>query len=795
MRKLLASFLLFSVLLASLSAFDIVRDGRATAYITATERLPPKVMASIKRFGDDIKELTGAEIPWQKAMGNKIEVVHVKAGIDSDNTALVSFPDKNTMRIAGGTYGLARIFPLLLERFAGVVYLYPGENGTHYPETRDFAIPEKTFTFKPFFDLNRALTNQDNAYLNLLGAKWALGCAQDVPRYILPIKKYLSVSQWPAEEVFPVINGKRLDMKKEYKKFAPGYQSDFQPCHTSPQSVAEAVKNIETYLKEHPETTSISLSPNDNRGYCECAGCVKLNTARSKPAVRMFGPEYLYKDHSRSYFRWCNQVAEEVGRKYPDIRFGTLAYRETHMAPDFKLNPRITVYLCFDFGCMQYPDVRRRFNQWVAEWERTGATLGVWEYGFGDSYYTLPRIGFRHQAEMFRFLADNGFRAFFGESAESLADGPKRYLYMKLMENPYADIEALLREWYDACVGKEAAPYLKQYFDFWETYWPEKASRTTFSESRNAVYHTMTPFGPYMYGLEKNDMPHCRKLMEKMLAAAKKNGSEAQKVRAHNLMLAFEYFESGAQACFAGILPPSGTPENAAQALVVLRALPDAERAFEKRRAVMKQCSADPALAWWRGIRKMEQKQTASPTEKAVALTGGFAYDPYVREELRKIARNKNIPLMTRHIANTIVKSQKENNLLLEIPEFVSLARGRHTVALPVKNGEWQHDIPVRQGKYLVRMKITIPEGDPMGSNTWINLRLQGRTAYGKPAGVYLDTPKITPESGQTYMMYNTITLDKRASYLQITANLFHFKPGTKVVVSDLAVIALNDEK
>ena len=102
---------------------------------------------------------------------------------------------------------------------------------------------------------------------------------------------------------------------------------------------------------------------------------------------------------------------------------------------------------------------------------------------------------------------------------------------------------------------------------------------------------------------------------------------------------------------------------------------------------------------------------------------------------------------------------------------------------------------PVRQGKYLVRMKITIPEGDAIGSNTWINLRLQGRTAYRKPAGAYLDTPKITPKAGQAYMIYNTITLDKRANYLQITANLFHFKPGTKVVISDLAVIVLSDEK
>lgn len=795
MKKYAISFLFSCLLPFFLNGFDIVKDGQATAYITAADELPSRVMESIERFRNDVRELTAAEIPWRQAKENKMEIIHIKCNIDSDNVAAISFPDKNTMRIEGGTYGLARIFPFLLERFAGVVYLYPGKNGTHYPNIKNLAVPDKSFTFKPVFDLNRALSNQDNVFLDTLGAKWAIDCQHYIPRYILPIKEYLQTKRWPAAEVFPVIKGKRLNMKKEYKKFAPSYQSDFQPCHTSPQSVAEAVKNIGNYLQRHPETTSISLAPNDNRGYCECETCAKLNSARTKPAIRMFGPDYLYRDHSQSYFQWCNRIVAELGKKYPDIRFGALAYRETHMAPDFKLDPRITVYLCFDFGCTQYTDVRRRFNQWVAEWERTGATLGVWEYGFGDSYYTLPRIGFRHQAEMFRFLADNGFRAFFGEGAESLADGPKRYLYMKLMENPYADIDVLLQEWYDACIGKEAAPYLRQYFDFWETYWPEKASRTTFSESRNAVYHTMTPFGPYMYGLGKSDMPHCRKLMEKMLAAAKKNGSEAQKIRAHNLMLAFEYFESGAQACFAGILPPSGTPENPAQALAVLRALPDAERAYKKRQAVMKQCSTDPALAWWRGIRKMEQKQNASPTEKAVALTAGFAYDPYVREELRRIARDKSISLTTRHIANTIVKSQKENNLLFENPEFVSLARNKHTVVFPVKNGEWQHDIPVRQGKYLVRMKITIPEGDAIGSNTWINLRLQGRTAYRKPAGAYLDTPKITPKAGQAYMIYNTITLDKRANYLQITANLFHFKPGTKVVISDLAVIALSDEK
>ena len=795
MKDKLLYLLLSAVPLLPLNGFDIVRDGQAAASIHAPSDLPRRVSKAIECFRTDVKAMTGAEVKLRDGGKNRIEVILLKTGPYADNTAHVTFPAGNTMRIAGGVYALARIFPLLSERFGGVVRVYPGKDGTHYPEKKNFSIPEEPFTFQPVFDLNRALSNQDNAYLDTMGAKWSIDCAHNIPRYILPIGEYLKSGQWPAPEVFPVIKGKRLDMRHALKQFAPSYQSDFQPCHTSPQSVAEAVKNILAYLRRHPECKSISLSPNDNRGYCECAQCTAVNEGRSNVPLRMFGPAYLYKDHARSYFQWCNRVAEKVLKEYPDIRFGTLAYRETHMAPDFRINPNIVVYLCFDFGCAQYPDVRKRLNAWIGEWVKTGATLGVWEYGFGDSYYTLPRVGFHHQAEIFRFLADNGFRAFFGEGAESLADGPKRYLYMKLMEEPRAEIDKLLNEWYTACVGKEAAPYLKAYFDFWETYWPERASLTTFSESRNAVYHTMTPFGPYMYGLKKGDMTYCREQMEKMLDAAERCGTESQKKRARLLMESFFYFESCAEACFAGILPLSGAPENAVQARAVLRALPNAERAFEKRRTLLAQWAADPDLAWWKGIRKMAQKKAASPTEKALALTAGFAQDPYVREELRAIARNKKLPLTARYIANTIVKSQKENNLLLDNPSFISLAKDKHTIVFPLKNGEWQHDIPLPTGKYLVRMKISILGECVLEEGAWVNLRLQGRTATGKPAGVFLDSPKIKPEPGKNYMLYNTLELGERAAKLQITANLFHFKPGSRIVISDIAVISVASEK
>ena len=108
---------------------------------------------------------------------------------------------------------------------------------------------------------------------------------------------------------------------------------------------------------------------------------------------------------------------------------------------------------------------------------------------------------------------------------------------------------------------------------------------------------------------------------------------------------------------------------------------------------------------------------------------------------------------------------------------------------LPLKNGEWQHDIPLSKGKYLVRMKIAVPKECAMEEGAWLNLRLQGRTAFGKPAGAFLDSPKIRPEAGQNYLLYNTLELGERAAKLQITANLFHFKAGSRVVISNIAVI------
>lgn len=780
----------FFVMTFSLAAFDVVRDGQPKASISLPENLPKKVTTAIDQFQSDLENLTGTPLPVNDESLNRMEVVFTPTTIDKDDVVQVTFPEKNVMRISGGTHGLVRIFPSLLEKFAGVRYVYPTDLGTHYPQTKNFVIPEKPFTQKPFFVFTRFLWNPYSPWLDRLGAKWALDCMHNIPTYVIPVKKYIETGNWPDPKVFAMIDGKRFNMKEEYGKLHKTFMADWQPCHTSGESIDEAVKNIEEFLEDHPETTSISLAPNDHRGYCECEECAELNK-KGAAAFRMFGPAYRYQNRSESYYHWCNEIVKRVVEKHPNMFFAALAYRETHFAPHFKLHPNIVVYLCFDFGCSQYPRILEKQKKWLDEWKRTGAKLGVWEYGFGDSGYTLPRVGFKNQGRMFELLADHGFRAFFGEGAESVGEGPKRYLYMKLMESPRADVNAIVNDWCAACVGEKAAPFLEEYFEFWERFWPERASQTAFAESSSSIYLSWTPFGPYMYALRKGDMAMLRNLMEKMVTVANESGDARQKKRARWLMTAFDYYEACAETSSAEILSDSGAIETVGQALEFLRHLPAAVAANEKRLKLMEKITNDPELKWWNGLKKIQGKtKSTKQYERDLAKVSNFASDPQVRKELEKIATDEHYSRTTRCLAKTMLrlKDDKSKNLLPSIPEFAHLAGKIHTLTLPVPNGEWSHDIPMKPGEYLVKVNVTIPKDAVIEDDTWMNLRLQGRSQYHKAAGGIIDTPRIKPEPGKSYVIANIVKISDRATFLQLIVNLFNFEDGAKVNVSDVSI-------
>ena len=115
----------------------------------------------------------------------------------------------------------------------------------------------------------------------------------------------------------------------------------------------------------------INLDPNDNGGYCQCAKCLKA-VGGKKNRLGM-------QNYSELYFRWVNEVANEVTKKYPDVYFRTFAYTQTYDAPSFPLHPNVIVMLCRELYSGLKPDIRQEWEQTLQLWSRKAQILFVWD--------------------------------------------------------------------------------------------------------------------------------------------------------------------------------------------------------------------------------------------------------------------------------------------------------------------------------------------------------------------------------------------------------------------------------
>ena len=91
----------------------------------------------------------------------------------------------------------------------------------------------------------------------------------------------------------------------------------------------------------------------------------------------------------------------------------------------------------------------------------------------------------------------------------------------------------MLTEWYTLAVGKDAAPHLRRYFDFWEKYWHEKVTKNEwFGSYKDLTYFDFWDHN-YMKDLTWKDVAYCQNEMNQVAAKAK---TPEQKRRAELFM-------------------------------------------------------------------------------------------------------------------------------------------------------------------------------------------------------------------------------------------------------------------
>jgi len=639
----------------------LIRDGKpAATFVVATDQEKASsaksgfsISDSIKDFNEDLKECTaGVELPVANKDDGKTPVIRFaleSRPLPDEDRFSIAFPDSRTMLITGTPLSIRWALNHILEQFAGVRYLARSKNGAHFPQIATLELPRRKIEIAPSFNLNRSIYYGDCKYL--YGHKRAYNKSgvrfnHELPVVAFPVRKYMKEKKWP-EFIFPILNGTKFLPYLPYDnpkfKTAGQYQIAWQPCMTNQDTIDEAVNNICDFFDKHPDRTSVSLGVNDNGGFCECENCSKLGGKKRTVTG--------HRDYSELYYAWMNRIAGAVAEKHPDKYFGCLAYREVTTPPSFTLHKNIVPFLCLEsFACMD-KEVEAGHVKLLEDWSKKASNIGRWEYSM-NMQYKLPKVAFGLQQDMLKTAYGNGVRGVFMEAEGAVEDGPTRYLFRKLMWDINADRELLQQDWYEKFTCKQAAPYLAEYYQWWEMFWREKAISSEWFQSSKKNVYLNTSNKSYIYKVERGDMEKMRGLMEKVVELTNQYGDKRQKIRAGWLMREFEYSESCVYSLGADLFSSGGVSKtNIDDALEYLDHISKAVKHDARRVKLIKARANDPDFG-----RAYKKIGTGNYVVEAISNISVVAQDPRVRKAFAKIAKDDAVPADVRGLLTVFAR-------------------------------------------------------------------------------------------------------------------------------------------
>ena len=247
-------------------------------------------------------------------------------------------------------------------------------------------------------------------------------------------------------------------------------------------------------------------------------------------------------------------------------------------------------------------------------------------------------------------------------------------------------VDKTILEWYEAAGGKKAAPYLAEYFKFWENYWlrPE-LSKTNWYSSVRSTYMQLGEQGTYTYALRRGEMAKLRSLLEKALANA---GTPDQKKRMEvYLNECFSTMEASAKCLYSEYLKPDGTLASAKDAADLLKSVPDAARAlqFLKTKSIQ--------------LKSLQRIMEGGFVSNINAVTP-FLKDPAVRAELRKLTDDTTLPKALQAQLQILAGKTFTNLFPAGSFETGSVPQGMTPDAKHVSHGK--RAVRFRNGEYLL---------------------------------------------------------------------------------------------
>lgn len=187
-----------------------------------------------------------------------------------------------------------------------------------------------------------------------------------------------------------------------------------------------------------PKGGRFTIMPADNKKVCQCEKCKAAgNTPQSAtPAVA--------------------DMLTKLARKYPEHQFFMTAYHTTKQPPKQKMPKNAGVMLSTMDIPMRYifnqSGGYRKFDAMLKAWKNVTPLLYVWEYDRNFDDYLTPYPCLMIMQQRLQYYQQAGITGVFinGSGYDySTFDDVQSYVLAKLLLNVNADVEALIRQFYD----------------------------------------------------------------------------------------------------------------------------------------------------------------------------------------------------------------------------------------------------------------------------------------------------------------------------------------------------------
>ena len=158
-RYIITILLSMTVFSAFCKDFIIAEKGKKNAVFEKNE----KALSACVIFNDYLKKMGFAPLQIvEKGKGKELVIrfqVSPSGNNSRDDDFSISFPDKNTLLISCTDISAKWAVNHLLEEYAGLMHLFPEENGTYIPVISKIFLPRKAYKVSSSWNLKRFVEN------------------------------------------------------------------------------------------------------------------------------------------------------------------------------------------------------------------------------------------------------------------------------------------------------------------------------------------------------------------------------------------------------------------------------------------------------------------------------------------------------------------------------------------------------------------------------------------------------------------------------------------------------------